>query len=440
MGKYFGTDGIRGEVDNTLTKAIVKAIGLSLKSTFDCSEIVVAKDTRESGAVFVDALSEGAMACGIDVFDAGVLPTPALAFYAYEKGKIGIMVTASHNPYTDNGIKIFNQGKKLSVSEEAEIEAFIDGKATPSYAKFKAQRKKTGALEEAYKSLYKPMMDMKVHVSMALDMAHGATYAIAPAILSPLVDEVQTLNCRPDGRNINKNCGSTHLDYLKTHMIENKLDIGFAFDGDGDRTLAIDHQGRVIDGDLLIYVLAIWLKKHNALNKNTVVLTKMSNPGIIKALETQGIKVIKTDVGDKYVMETLLDKNLSLGGENSGHIIMPKRLPTGDGIFIAAHILRIIQEEKQSLAQLIGDVHLYPQATKNVKNVDKTVCEHPALIKVTESLKAKLPHPSLVLIRPSGTEPVVRITVSTEDEAMMQKTIETLTDTILKYGRDHNET
>ena len=438
MGKYFGTDGIRGEVGKDVTVAMVKAIGLSLKSTFNCVEIVIAKDTRENGADFVGALSEGARACGIDVWDAGVLPTPALAYYAHEKGKIGVMVTASHNPYTDNGIKIFNKGKKLTPNEEAKIEAFIDGEMRDD-AKAKGTHRKTDDLDAFYKALYQPFMDIEVNVSMALDMANGATYTMAPAVLSPMVDEVTTLNITPDGRNINAGCGSTHLDYLKAHMIENKLDIGFAFDGDGDRTLAVDHQGNVVDGDLLIYILATWLKKHQRLNKQTVVLTKMSNPGIIKAFEEKGIKVIKTDVGDKYVMEALLDKNLSLGGENSGHIIMPELLPTGDGLFIAANILRILQEEKQSLAQLIGDVELYPQMTKNVKNVDKSVCDHPVLLKTIEKVKAKLNEPSLVLIRPSGTEPVVRITVSTKSKEAMHEAITILENTILKYGRDDNE-
>ena len=438
MGKYFGTDGIRGTVGENLTTVMAKAIGESIKSTFNVSEIVIAKDTRESSTAFLHALSDGARACGVTVYDAGVLPTPALAYYSYYHKKLAVMITASHNPYTDNGIKLFNQGYKLTPKEEERIEAFIDGKVCENHRDM-ASIYQTEAPKALYRSIYKPWATQKVHVAMGLDMAHGATFELAPELLTPMVDEVKLFNITPDGRNINDQCGSTYMESLKQNVIEHKLDIGFAFDGDGDRVLAVDHQGNIVDGDLIIYVLATWLKKQQRLNKNTVVLTKMSNPGIVDAFNKQGIDVIRTDVGDKYVLKALLDKKLSIGGENSGHIIIPELLPTGDGIFIATQLLHVLQEEKQSLAQLIADVKMFPQKMVNVKNVDKNVCTHEAVLKTIQEVKSSLKEPSLVLIRPSGTEPVVRITISCEDETSMHQAIEKIKAVIIKYGCDEYE-
>ncbi len=439
MGKYFGTDGIRGVAGATLDIETALKIGQSLKQTFNIDTIVIGRDTRKSSDALAMALATGAMNSGIDVLDAGVVATPVIAYYTRKHAMIGAMITASHNPYQDNGIKIFNKGFKMTKEEEAVIETFID---TPLDSK-------TGAfgiysmdpsIKTEYQKLYASLPADKANLSVCLDTANGATFELAGEILTPRVDEVCIINNEPDGTNINENCGSTHLESITRTVMENKCDLGFAFDGDGDRVLVVDHNGKLYDGDYLLYIIASYLKEQGKLNKDTVVLTKMSNPGIVKAFNTQGIKVVRTDVGDKYVTSEMFKHGYALGGENSGHIIIKDFLQTGDGILVAAMILNILQSSKRSLSGLCEAIEIYPQITRNIKDVDKRVVEHKAVKQTIKEVQKTLGSDSLLLVRPSGTEPVVRLTVSVRDETLLETVLDKLETVITEYGRDVNET
>ncbi len=437
MGKYFGTDGVRGVAGETLTNDMALRIGNALKETFNAGRVVIGGDTRKSSDLFGLSVATGAMAAGIDVEYAGVVSTPMIAHYSKQENIVGIMVTASHNPYQDNGIKVFNSGYKMKPEEETVVEAYMDGEKTLSEKGFGAFMP-TDKVETTYRALYDGIDTEKTNLSVCLDTANGATYEIAEKILKGRVDEVHVIHNDPDGFNINKNCGSTHMEALKNTVIEGKYDVGFSFDGDGDRVLAVDHQGRLYDGDLLVYIIATHMKEEGRLNKNTVVLTKMSNPGIVKAFKDKGIKVVRTDVGDKYVTAEMRKSGYSIGGENSGHIIINDRLQTGDGVLVASEVLKILQKRKQPIVSLVENVEFYPQTTKNIKNVDKTVVDNKAVKQAVKDAKKTLGSDALLLVRPSGTEPLVRITVSHPENAMVESTIQTLETVILKHGRDEN--
>ncbi len=436
MAKYFGTDGVRGVAGDTLTSEMAFRIGQSLKDTFNLEAVAIAKDTRESSPVLAQALCAGAMSVGVDVYDGGVLPTPAIAHYTRVNNMIGIMVTASHNSFEDNGIKIFDKGFKMSDEAEAKVEAFIDGKK-PSKQNTFGKRIQTDDIKNVYSQLFEPYTE-EINQTVCLDMANGATYAIAQELLASQVDEIVSIADAPDGFNINAGCGSTHMENITEAVKKHKCDIGFAFDGDGDRVLAVDHNGYLYDGDMLLYVLATYMKDNNQLNKNTVVLTKMSNPGIERALKNRGIKVVRTDVGDKYVTREMFKSNYSLGGESSGHIIIKDKLQTGDGLLVAANILNILQDLKRPLDALIRDVTLDVQKTINVKNVDKSVVNEKRVKNTVKDVRKTLGNDALILVRPSGTEPVVRLTVAHKEADKVDDALNTLKTSIIEAGRDGN--
>jgi len=433
MGKYFGTDGIRGVAGDTLTPSFANRVGQSLKKVFDAKRIVIGKDTRESSDVLALAVATGALEAGADVLYAGTVSTPMVAHYAKEENIIGVMITASHNPYQDNGIKVFDKGYKLSEKAESDIENFLDSEETVKSERYGIFRMNQD-VTKAYEKLFKKLKLEKANLQIAIDTANGATYEIAKKIFKPLADEHVQIGDMPDGRNINLECGSTDLRRIIETAAENKSDIAFSFDGDGDRVLVVDHRENVYDGDLLVYIIATYLKEQNLLNKNTVVLTKMSNPGILKALKDKGIKVVQTDVGDKYVQAEMLKNDYIVGGENSGHIILNHLLQTGDGMLAAAYILKILHESRRTIASLVEEVEIYPQKTENIEGVDKGVVEHKDVKLAVKNVKKKLGADSLLLVRPSGTEPVVRITVSHKDEAMIDEAIQTLKETIVDKG------
>lgn len=436
MGKYFGTDGVRGVAGETLTDTMAKQIGNALKKTFKTDKVIIGEDTRKSSNLLALSVALGAMQSGMDVLYAGVVSTPMIAHYSKEKSIVGIMVTASHNPYQDNGIKVFNKGIKMSADEEVIVEKFIDGEDTLEKSLFGGF--KSVSITKTYETLYSRFKSDTTNQSVTIDTANGATSFVAEEILSKGIDELQVINNLPDGYNINVECGSTHIEALRKAVQANQSDLGFAFDGDGDRVLGIDHQGKIYDGDLLIYILAVHLKSQNKLSKNTVVLTKMSNPGIVSALKANGIKTIRTDVGDKYVVAEIKKGGYSLGGENSGHIILNDILQTGDGILVASQILKVLQETKKTLPSLVENVEYYPQKIVNIKDVDKTLLEHKMMKTAIKEAKKTLGTDSLLLVRPSGTEPLIRLMVSHRDDAMVDRVLKQLQDTLLELGREND--
>ena len=436
MAKYFGTDGIRGVFGETITPVMAYQVGQSLKSVFNCDTVYIGRDTRQSGETLHDSLAKGAMSQGMSVYDAGISSTPMMAHYSAKQSVLAIMITASHNPYLDNGIKLFNHGKKLTLDEELSIESFIDNALLDAVSQ-QGSHFKTDDITEHYMQLYGSFSFAKTPFKVAIDTAHGATYKIASAILSDYVESLVITGNQPNGENINFACGSTHLEAIQKLMISHpSCTLGFSFDGDGDRVIAVDQNGNVIDGDLMIYVIARYLKSLNRLNKNTVVLTVMSNPGIIKALNADKIDVILTDVGDKYVAETMRNHQLSLGGENSGHIILSDYLHSGDGVLSAVIFMQALMVLKMDLPGLLNTVKLMPQKMVNVYNVNGDVITHDAVLEVINTVKARFNHEGKVLLRKSGTEPVVRITLAYDNEVMLDEMMTLLKNAIENYGRD----
>lgn len=432
MGNYFGTDGIRGEVGKNLTLKMAYAIGQSLKTVFNPSTIVIGKDTRESSELLAQHIASGAMAKGIDVIDAGVVSTPMIAYYAKTNQMIGIMITASHNPYHDNGIKLFNKGLKLTHEEELKIESYFTKdlfESASPYGTYKVSDK----VDEAYIAYIESLPLLKTYQNVLFDSANGANVHVSQRLMSHYTKSYTQIGNTPNGKNINLQCGSTHLEHLKAHMNET-YDVGFSFDGDGDRVLMIDAQGKVYDGDMIIYLIAKYLKSQDALTHNTVVLTKMSNPGIIKALNDEGIKVVKTDVGDKYVQAEMATSGYVLGGENSGHIIYSDFLSTGDGLLVALLLLTILEREGKSLKALTKTISMYPQKMVNIKNVDKAVLNNDTIQALIESTKKAFKADYLVLVRPSGTEPLIRVTLSHKDEQLLDQQMDALVNTIKTLG------
>ncbi len=433
MGKYFGTDGIRGVAGEFLTAEFALKLGQTLKQSLNIEKLVIGKDTRQSSDMLAYSLASGAMSQGIDVLFAGTVSTPMIAHYSKEHAIVGIMITASHNPFQDNGIKVFINGQKPTKDEESTIEKLLD-QAAPKPSKTIGTLTHTGEVERQYHTLYKNLELHKINLSVGYDSANGANYLIAKNILDSICDESFQINNEPNGININVDSGSTHPEALMTLIKEKNLDIGFAFDGDGDRCLAIDHTGELIDGDLMIYAIAKYLKSQDRLIKDTVVLTKMSNPGIIKAFTELGIKTIRTDVGDKYVSEAMRKHGYALGGENSGHIIMKDFLHTGDGLLVAVMMLNILQDVKIPLKSFIEDVTMYPQKMVNVKNVDKAVLNKRTIKNALKKAEKTLGSDSLLLVRASGTEPVIRVTISHQDESLLDRVMGDLVTLIQQEG------
>ena len=426
MGKYFGTDGIRGiafeKLDSKLAFRVGQAIGYVLKP----SVVVIGMDTRQSSPMLSYGIANGLLTLGVDVLFAGVVSTPMVAHYSKTKDIIGVMVTASHNPFMDNGIKVFNKGYKTTEEVEALLEDFIDnGKLEVTGL---GTLKFTDDVKNEYLKIYDSLDLKPLDLKIGFDSANGANYEIAREIFNRInPNSIQIAN-KPNGLNINLDCGSTHLESILKLVKDEKLDIAFSFDGDGDRIILIDENGITYDGDLIIYMIATYLKRKNLLNKNTVVLTKMSNPGILKALEDKGIKYVLTDVGDKYVFHELYTNSYTIGGESSGHIILTHLLHTGDGLLVAIYLLKILQELGISLKELNKDVRMYPLKLTNIKGIDKTILKSPKMIEVIEEVRTKLGDHALLLVRPSGTESLIRLTVSHKDHHM----VDTMTEYLVK--------
>ena len=434
MSKYFGTDGFRGEanVDLMVEHAfkIGRFLGWYYGQEHKC-RIVIGKDTRRSSYMYEAALSAGITASGADAYLLHVTTTPSVSYVVQSDDfDCGIMISASHNPFYDNGIKLLNaNGEKMEDAVIEKIEDYLDGKIGEiPYATREnigctvdhsaGRNRYIGYLISLATHSYK-------HIKVGLDASNGSTWMIAKNVFDALGAETYVINNRPDGLNINKDCGSTHIEALQKYVIENKLDVGFAFDGDADRCLAVAENGKIVDGDLILYIVAAYYKEKGTLGDSKVVTTIMSNIGLYKALDQLGIGYEKTDVGDKYVYENMSKNGHLIGGEQSGHIIFGKYATTGDGMLTAIKIMQVMLDKKMSLGKLIEPVKIYPQHLKNVRVSDKEAALNNAEVKkAVEKIDAELKGDGRVLLRKSGTEPVLRIMVEASTDEICDEKIE----------------
>lgn len=411
--KYFGTDGIRGIPNQTLTNETVYKVGRALRALNKCN-VFVATDTRLSKDMLLCSLASGCMSAGLNVHILGVLPTPALMYYSSLKDGIGVMITASHNPYFDNGIKVIVDGRKLNEDEEEKIEKYMEIPVENS--------DNIGVLfyENNAKKEYQDFLLSKAkrtRLNVCLDCANGATSIVAEEVFSYLNPKTKIYAALPNGININDSVGSTNVDYLAQRVVENNYDIGFAFDGDGDRVICVDSKGNVIDGDKLIYLTALYLRRKNELNNNTVALSLMSDLGLIKELNKNGIFVIECPVGDKYIYKEMVNNNLSIGGESSGHIIVTKESNTGDGLLVAIIVLNILEETGISIDEVFNTVDFYNQKLLNLRVKNKEfILNSKKLFNEVEKYKAYLNNDCKIIVRASGTEDLLRILVMAKNK------------------------
>ena len=441
MGKYFGTDGFRGEANKDLTFEHAIKIGQYLGWYYGAREgkkakVVIGKDTRRSSYMFEYALCTGLMATGADAYIMHVTTTPSVSYIArVDKFDCGIMISASHNPYYDNGIKIVNgNGEKMDEETLLLIEDYIDGKCEVPMAEKDAigrtvdyvagRNRYIGYLVSLAKYSFK---DVKV----GLDVANGAAWSIAKAVFDALGAQTFVMNNNPDGYNINTDCGSTHIEHLQKFVVDNGLDVGFAYDGDADRCLCVDEKGNVVTGDHIIYIYGLYLKEQDKLINNKVVTTVMSNFGLYKALDKVGIEYEQTKVGDKYVYENMVENGHRVGGEQSGHIIFTKYATTGDGILTSLKMMEVMLAKEKPLSELAAPVEFYPQVLKNVRVHSKPDAQNDpdvqaAVAKVGEELGTT----GRILVRESGTEPVIRVMVEAPSEEICEKYVDGVIDVI----------
>jgi phosphoglucosamine mutase len=427
MGKYFGTDGFRGEANVQLTADHAFKVGRYIGWYYGRehkAKIVIGKDTRRSSYMFEYALVAGLTASGADAYLLHVTTTPSVSYVVRtEDFDCGIMISASHNPFYDNGIKLLNgNGQKIEASIEERIEAYLDGELEElPYANRedvgRAVDFACGRNRYIGHLISIPTRDFK-NIRVGLDCSNGSASAIAKSVFEALRAKTYVINNLPDGTNINTNCGSTHIEALQKFVVEKGLDVGFAYDGDADRCIAVDHLGNVIDGDKIMYVCGKYLKECGRLNGNTVVTTVMSNLGLYKSLEREGIRYEQTAVGDKYVAENMFENDYSIGGEQSGHIIFSRYAATGDGILTSLMIMEACVEKKATLCDLAKEMKTYPQLLRNVRVEDKKKTqENPKVRSAVEAAAQALGDDGRILVRESGTEPLIRVMVeATTDE------------------------
>ena len=444
MGKYFGTDGFRGEANVVLTVEHAFKVGRYLGWYFGQehkARIVIGKDTRRSSYMFEYALAAGLTASGADAYLLHVTTTPSVSYVVRtEDFDCGLMISASHNPYYDNGIKVINsEGHKMEAEVEAKIEAYIDGEIdeiplatkenigrTVDYAA--GRNRYIGHLISLATSSFK---DMRV----GLDCANGSASSVAKSVFDALGAKTYVINNEPNGVNINTNCGSTHIEVLQEYVKEKHLDVGFAYDGDADRCIAVDENGNVVDGDRIIYVCGKYLMEQGKLKDNTVVTTIMSNLGLYKACDKIGMKYEQTAVGDKYVYENMLKNGYVLGGEQSGHIIFSKHARTGDGILTSLMVMEAIIEKKQTLGTLADEVKIFPQLLKNVRVKDKkTALDNATVQAAVEKTAEELGTDGRILVRESGTEPVIRVMVEAASDEICEKYVDSVVKVIESEG------
>lgn len=416
MGKYFGTDGIRGKAHVTLMPQLAYKVGQGL-SLLENKKLVIGWDTRESSTEFMESIKAGAMSVGLQVLLLGVIPTPGLIKASKELKMLGVMITASHNPYYDNGIKVIKCGEKINADDKKLIEDYIDGLT-------KVNITNDGTFENYdFKSTYINFLlehAKKTDFKVVFDAANGASSDYA-RIYKDYVKELKIIANEPNGTNINNGVGATHLELLRKNMIG--YDIGIALDGDGDRIIIVD-ENDVFDGDKIIYLFAKYFAKHQMLTNNTVVLTKMSNLGMINKLADEGINVVLTDVGDQNVIDEMKRGNYALGGENSGHIITPY-LSTGDGLLNGLILLSILGEEKQTLQELTN-IPMYFDKLINLQVKDKKIVQNEKILNFVKKIESSFGKYGKVILRASGTENLVRVSVMHKDKEIMEKNINEL--------------
>ena len=444
MGKYFGTDGFRGEANKKLTVEHAYKVGRFLGHYYGKdhkAKIVIGKDTRRSSYMFEYSLVAGLTASGADVYLLHVTPTPSVSYVVQrEEFDCGIMISASHNPYYDNGIKIINgKGYKLEAEIEKLIEDYIDGVGeeipfatgenigkTVDYAI--GRHRYIGYLISLATRSFK-------EVKVGLDLANGSATTVAKGVFDALGAKTFVMSDEPNGININTDCGSTHIDHLQQLVKEKGLDVGFAYDGDADRCIAVDNEGNVLSGDEIMYLCGRYMKEHGELNNNTVVTTVMSNFGLYKAFDNLGISYEKTAVGDKYVYENMMQNGHSIGGEDSGHIIFAKHATTGDGVLTSLKLMEVMLESKKSLSELRKGFERYPQKLVNVRVTDKKAAREDSEVqaKIAEVAEC-LGQNGRILVRESGTEPVIRVMVEADTHEACTKYTGEVVDTLQKRG------
>ena len=427
MGKYFGTDGFRGEANVNLTSDHAYKIGKFIGWYFGArtgrkARVVIGKDTRRSSYMFEYSIVAGLTSAGADAYMLHVTTTPSVAYVTrVDNFDCGVMISASHNPFYDNGIKLINsRGEKMDEETTGAIEAYLDGRLDELGLTGDVPAAKGEALGEIVdyvsgRNRYVGyLISLAAHsyknMRVGLDCANGSAWNIARTVFEALGAKTYVINAEPDGLNINRNAGSTHIDVLRRFVLENHLDVGFAYDGDADRCLAVDEKGNIVDGDKIIYVFGKQLKKEGRLVKNTVVTTIMSNIGLYKALDEEGIDYEKTNVGDRFVYENMVKNGYCVGGEQSGHIILSKYATTGDGILTSIELMEAMLDNKQTLSRLCAPVVTYPQVLKNVRVADKKAVKENAHVQAAiEHVAKQLGDAGRILVRESGTEPVIRV-------------------------------
>ena len=458
MGKYFGTDGFRGEANVNLTADHAFKVGrflgwyytqLKRRSGSDGpARIVIGKDTRRSSYMFEYSLVGGLVASGADAYLLHVTTTPSVAYVARtDSFDCGIMISASHNPYYDNGIKLINSfGEKMDESVISLIEAYLDGELTAFGKEWPelplAKRDQIGRTVDYVSGrnryigyLISLGMYSFKGVKVGLDCANGASWNVAKAVFDALGAKTYVINADPDGYNINTNAGSTHIEVLRRFVLDNGLDVGFAYDGDADRCLCVDEKGNIITGDHILYIYGRYMKERGKLLGNTVVTTIMSNFGLYKAFDEIGIGYAKTKVGDKYVYEYMMENGCRLGGEQSGHIIFSKYASTGDGILTSLKMMEVMMAKKKTMSQLCEGLTIYPQVLKNIRVTDKTEAQNdPDVQAAVSEVAAKLGDTGRILVRESGTEPLVRVMVEAPSQDLCEEYVEAVLAVIRRKG------
>ena len=453
MGRYFGTDGFRGEANVDLTVEHAYQVGRFLgwyygKDKKEKCKVVIGKDTRRSSYMFEYTLVGGLVASGADAYLLHVTTTPSVAYVARTDGfDCGIMISASHNPYYDNGIKLINgNGEKMDEGTIALVEDYLDGKLEAFGENYEeipfAHTSKIGRTVDYVSGRNRYigyLISLGLYsfkgVKVGLDCANGSSWNLAKSVFDALGAKTYVINAEPDGTNINNNAGSTHIGGLQKFVVENGLDVGFAYDGDADRCLCVDEKGNLVDGDAILYIYGKYMKERGKLENNTVVTTVMSNFGLYKAFDEAGIGYAKTAVGDKYVYEYMTKNGCILGGEQSGHIIFSKYASTGDGILTSLKMMEVMMARKKKMSELLDGLTIYPQVLENVRVTDKKAAQDDADVQAAvKAVTEALGDTGRILVRESGTEPLLRVMVEAETEEVCRKYVDQVVDVVKAKG------